>query len=59
MFFTVHDEHLGAVALTGCTPGDHTHPLASYFLVQSSTALRLLSGEYRCLVLLDSAEDIF
>ena len=43
--FTVHEEHLGAVTLTGCARGDHTHPLASYFLVRSSTALRLLSGE--------------
>ena len=47
-FFTVHEEHLAAVALTGCARGDHTHQLASYFLVRSSTALRLLSGEQLC-----------
>ena len=47
------------VALTSSARGVYTHPLASYFLVRSSAALRLLSGEYRCLVLLDYAEDIF
>ena len=31
--FTVHKEYLGAVALKGCARGDHTHQLASYFLV--------------------------
>ena len=49
-FSTVHEEHLGAVALTGSTRGVHNHQLASYFLVRSSTALRLLSGKHRCLV---------
>ena len=44
-FFTVHEDYLVAVALTGCARGDHTHQLASNFLVQSSTALRLLAGE--------------
>ena len=38
--------YLDAVALTGRARGNHTHQLASYFLVRSSTALRLLSGEY-------------
>ena len=47
-----YEEHLCAVALTGSARGVQTHPLASYFLVRSSIALRLLSGEYRCLVLL-------
>ena len=54
VFFTVHEEHLDAVALTGCARGAHTHPLSSYFLVRSSTALRLLSGElavlYYCML---------
>ena len=36
--FTVHEEYPGAVALTGCARGDHTHYLASYFLVPSSIA---------------------
>ena len=58
MFFTVHEEYLGAVALIGCARGDHTHPLASDFLARSSTVLRLLSGHYRCLVLLDYVEDM-
>ena len=44
--FVVHEKHLGAVALTGCARGDHTHLLASYFLVRPPTALRLLSGEH-------------
>ena len=52
-------EHLCAVALTVSARGVHAHPLASYFLVRSSTALRLLSGEYRCIVLLDYVEDIY
>ena len=36
------------VALTGCARGDHTHQLASYFLVRFSTDLVLLSiiGEH-------------
>ena len=51
--------HLEAVALTGCARGDHTHQLASYFLVRSSTVLRLLSGEQRCFGVLDQVEDIF
>ena len=56
--FTVHENCLGAVALTGCIRGDHTHLLASYFLVRSSTtALRLLSGEYRCFVLVPSPSE--
>ena len=38
--------------------GAQTHPLASYFLVRSSIALRLLSGAYRRLILLDY-EDFF
>ena len=50
-FFVVHEEYPGAVALTGYTRGDHTHLLDSCFLVRSSTALRLLSGEYRVFLL--------
>ena len=46
-----YEEHLCAVALTGSARGAQTHPLASNFLVQSSIALRLFSGEYRCFVL--------
>ena len=44
----MYEEHLCTVAVTGCVRGFHTNPLASYFLVQSSTALRLLSGEHQC-----------
>ena len=50
VFFTVHEEHMCAVAVAVA----QTHPLASYFLVRSSTVLRLrlliliLSGEQRC-----------
>ena len=40
----MYEEHLCAVALTGSARKVHTHPLASYFLVRSYTALRLLSG---------------
>ena len=63
MFYCVcHEEYLGAAALTDCARGDHTHGLASYFLVQSSTALHLLSGEQRnsVLAVLDNKdEDIY
>ena len=38
----MYGEHLCAVALTGKGRGVHTHPLTSFFLVRSSTALRLL-----------------
>ena len=55
----MYEEHLFAVALTGSARRVHTHPLASYFFVGPSIALRLLSGEYRCLVFLDYVEDIF
>ena len=48
VLFTVYEEHLGNVALTDCARGVSTHPFASYFLVRSSTALRLLSGEHWC-----------
>ena len=58
-FLTVHEEYLGAVALTGCARGDHTHLFASNFLVRSSTALRLLSGKYRYLVLSGYFEDTY
>ena len=49
----MYEGHLYVVALTGSAPGVHTHLLASYFLVRSSSALRLLfSGEHpvRCFV---------
>ena len=42
--FTYYEGHLCAVALTASARGVQTHPLASI-------ALRLLSGECRCLVL--------
>ena len=48
-----------AVVLTGILGGVHTHPLASYFLVRYSTVIHLLTGEYRCLMLLDHFEDIY
>ena len=53
----MYSEHMFAVALTGSAREVYTHPLASYFLVRSSTDLRLLSGEHRC-SFLDYAEDI-
>ena len=31
----LHEEHLGAVTLTGSARGVQTHPLASYFLGRS------------------------
>ena len=37
VFFIALEEYLGALALTSCTREDHTHWLASYFLVRSST----------------------
>ena len=46
-----YEEHLCVVALTGSARGARTHPLASYFLVRSSIALCLLSGEHPCFVL--------
>ena len=59
-FFIVHEKYLGAVALTGWARGDHIPQLASYFLVRSPTALRLLSGEQLVYVLAipDYVEDI-
>ena len=51
VFFIAHEEYLGAVALTCCTRGNHTHWLASYFLVRSFIALRLPSDKYRCFVM--------
>ena len=49
--FTVHEEYMGAVALTGCAREDHAHQLASYVRMRSSTDLRLLSGDSLCFVL--------
>ena len=40
VFFIALEEYQGALALTGCTRGDHTRWLA--FLVRFSTALRLI-----------------
>ena len=51
--------YLCTIALIDSARGAQIHPLASYFLVRSSIALRLLSSEYRCLVLLDYVEDIY
>ena len=54
----MYEEHLCVMCdapqprQVGNARGVHAHPLASYFIVRSSTALRLfiLSGEQRCLV---------
>ena len=50
MFGVKHEEYLDAVDLTSYV-GTIPTWLASYFLVRSSTALGLLPGEKRCLVL--------
>ena len=41
----MYEEHLCTVSLTGSAREFPTHPLAPYFLVRSSTAFRLISGE--------------
>ena len=46
------------VALTGGARGAQTFPLASSFLVRSSIALRLLSGEHWCFGCSGLVEDI-
>ena len=50
VFSVEHQEYLEAVDLTSYEGTIPTGP-ASYFLVWSATALRLLPGEYWCLVL--------
>ena len=55
----MYAEHFCVVALIHYAREVHTHPLASYFRLRSSTALRLLSGEYRCFVLLYYVKDIY
>ena len=50
VFGVEHEEYLVAIDLTSDV-GTIPTWLASYFLVSSSTALRLLPGEQRCLVL--------
>ena len=50
VFGVEHEEYLEAVDLASYVETIPTW-LTSYFLVRSSTALRLLPGEYRCLVL--------
>ena len=42
---SMHEEHLCVVALTSMERGTQFFPLASYRLVRSPTALRLLPGE--------------
>ena len=61
VFFIAHVGYLGALALTGCTRGVHTHWLASSALLLPRVifpALHIPSGEYRCCYVL-SGLDMF